>query len=50
MSIHTDQINKLYRLVKKFNKDRIRNFSQVGEKYDPEKFDRKNKMDGTGLE
>ncbi len=40
MSIYTDQIRRLYKLAKKFNKTACTSFSQVGEKYDPKKFNR----------
>ena len=38
MSIYRDQIDKIFKTAKKFSKSVIRNFSQVGEKYDPKKF------------
>lgn len=38
MSIYADEIDKIYRLAKKFGNERIQSFSQVGEKYDPKKF------------
>lgn len=40
MGIHSDTINKIYKLAKKFTKGCVRNMSQVGEKYDPKKFGR----------
>ena len=39
MSVYTDQINKLYRLARKFKRT-IRGISQVGEIYDKTKFNR----------
>lgn len=38
MSIYTDQIDNIYRIAKKIRKASIRSFSQVGERYDPQKF------------
>ena len=38
MSIYSEQIDKIYRIAKKFRKITIRSISQVGEMYDPKKF------------